>query len=322
MAGEASMGEFEFFHKMDMNYLFKAVNSVNDGTIVERDTENSLYINCTTFKVVDRNICKRFNNLIKSLCLIKSTSENNKLLSSNDFLYLNFWANSEVYKKGVADNATVDDLSYYVKAECVECFDKITLKNRLKYIYPETFKKMKILDNLYKNYFEMEQIIYSNADTEIEKCSSYSKQCIEHYTAAISKYRDTKDHFYNALKNFENKHKNFHTQALGRNKSFAAYIEKISKVYQISDLTSYTVDDENDKIILISLIGSASAIILILIYFYMFTPCCERMRYVKGNKKKLFHNEDDNTNNSLQYLANSNSVGFNNKKYNLAYHTA
>ncbi|CAI7722589.1 PIR protein [Plasmodium vivax] len=322
MAGEASMGEFEFFDKMDMNYLFKAVNSVNDGTIVERDTENSLYINCTTFKVVDRNICKRFNNLIKSLCLIKSTSENNKLLSSNDFLYLNFWANSEVYKKGVADNATVDDLSYYVKAECEKCFDKDTLKKSLKYIDDETFEKMKILDTLYKNYFEMKEIIFSNDDTEIGKCSSYSEQCVKDYKAAISQYRKTEGHFYNALKNFENKHKKLHTQALGRNKSFATYIEKIPKAYQISDLTSYTVDDENNKIILISLLGSASAIILILIYFYMFTPYCARMPYMKGNKKKKIPNQDDIRNNSLQYWADSNNVGFNNKKYNLAYHTA
>ncbi|CAI7722599.1 PIR protein [Plasmodium vivax] len=322
MGVEASLDEFEFFEKMDMNYLYKAVNSVNDGTVVEGDTEIRSYIDCTAFRGLDKDICKRFNNLIKSLCFNKSTSEKNKHLNNNDYLYLNFWANSEVYKKKVTDNATVDDLSYYVKNGCEECFDKVTLKKALKYMYDETFNKMKILDNLYKNYFEMEQIFFYKGGTEIENCSSYSKQCVEQYTAAISKYRNTKDHFYNALKNFENKHKNLHTQALGKNKSFAAYIEKIPKAYQISDLTSYTVDDENDKIILISLIGSASAIILILIYFYMFTPCCARMRYVKGNKKKKFHNEDDNTNNSLQYLANSNNVGFNNKKYNLAYQTA
>ncbi|KMZ76978.1 hypothetical protein PVIIG_05876 [Plasmodium vivax India VII] len=254
---------------MDMNYLYKAVNSVNEGTNLEGDTENRSYINCTAFSGLENRICKRFNNLIKSLCLIKSTSGNKNLLTDNDYLYLNFWANSEVYKKGVADNATVGDFSYNIKDECKECFDKDTLKNALKYIFNETFEKMKILDNLYKNYFEMEQIIFSNGNTENEKCSSYSKQCVEHYTAAISKYRDTKDHFYNALKNFENKHKNLHNQAFERNKSLAAYMEMIPKAYQISDLTSYTMNDENNKIILISLLGSASAIILILIYFYM-----------------------------------------------------
>ncbi|VUZ99344.1 PIR protein [Plasmodium vivax] len=322
MGVEASLDEFEFFEKMDMNYLYKAVNSVNDGTVVEGDTEIRSYIDCTAFRGLDKDICKRFNNLIKSLCFIKSTSDNNKLLNNNDYLYLNFWANSEVYKKGGDDNATVDEFSINMKDECKTCFDKITLKKMLKYIDDKTFEKMKILDNLYNNYFEMEQIIFSKADTDIEKCSSYSKQCVEHYTAAISKYRDTKDHFYNALKNFENKHKNLHNQAFQRNKSLSAYMEMIPKAYQISDLTSYTMNDENNKIILISLLGSASAIILILIYFYMFTPCCARMPYMKGNKKKKIRNQDDIRDNSLQYLADSNNVGFNNKKYNLAYQTA
>ncbi|CAG9485744.1 unnamed protein product [Plasmodium vivax] len=323
MGPKAESNEYEFFENMDKIHIYEAVKLVNDSSTYETfSPENGLFINCKyeSFNAFDKKVCNKFNNLISLLCNRKSSLDKNKALNNSDYKYLNFWVNDEISKKGFDDNATVDDFSDNTKDENKECFDRVMLRNILNYIDADDLKRMKILDKLYQSYYEMNEIIFSNKSEEISKCSVISTQCITQYKDAITEFRKTKDSFYNTLMKFEINYIKLHAEAVRKNTSFEEYIEKIPIEYKISDLSFYSAEYERKKIILISLLGSAFAIISILIYIYKFTPFRTRMRSKARNMKKKFHSLDDN-NNTLQGFDAFHHANTNNKMYNLAYNS-
>ncbi|VUZ99325.1 PIR protein [Plasmodium vivax] len=322
MGPKSESNEYEFFENMDKVHIYKAVNLVNNGTFDNSSPENGLFINCNykSFKDFDKKVCNKFNNLISLICNSKSSLDKNSALNNSDYKYLNFWVNREISSKGSNDNVTIEEFSNNTKDENKQCINKDILSSVLIYIYPNELKRMKILDNLYQHYYEMHEIIFSNTSEKNGECLEFSQKCVAEYKTAITKYGNTKDNFYNALMKYENNYIKLHAEAVRKNTSFEEYIEKIPIEYKISDLSFYSAEYERKKIILISLLGSALAIISILIYFYKFTLLGTRMCARARNKKKKFRSKDD-TNNALQCFDDFCHSNSNNKMYDLAYNT-
>ncbi|CAG9485830.1 unnamed protein product [Plasmodium vivax] len=321
MSPSASQNDYEFFQNMDQKSIYKAVKSVSNETQIESTYVNS-FINCDSNYITHNalTVCKKLNKLFKLLCSSKSEMATNNELNSSDYKYLNFWANFELNGEKFIDNSSIESFRNLMNREVYECLSKENMKAVLVEIEEEDLKKMKILDNLYQSYNEMNELIFSNSSEEISICSGISTQSVTQYNDAITKYRNVKNNFYNALMMFENNYINLHAEAVGKNKLFEQYIEKIPIEYKISDLSFYSSEYETKKIILILLLCSAFAIISILIYFYKFTPFGARMCARKRNKKKKFLTRDD-TNNTLQCFDAFNHVNMNNKMYNLAYNS-
>ncbi|KMZ83543.1 hypothetical protein PVBG_00623 [Plasmodium vivax Brazil I] len=262
--------KYEFFEKIDKNYIYNAVKSLNYSETEDLSAENS-FINCDIQLMgeKEKRVCRKLNSLISTLCSNNSQSPKNYIFSNHDIEYLKFWVNFEIKNEGLIGNGDIEDLSGIIKEQMSECCSKDTMKNILIFIDPQDLNRMKILNNLYKNYNEMHEIIFSTSSEGIQKCLEYSKQCVTEYNGAIKQYRNVNDYFYNALKNFENYYKKLYADALGKNKHFEKYIEKIPRQYQISELSFYSIEYERNKIIFISLLGSVFVFIVVLIYIYM-----------------------------------------------------
>ncbi|SCA60440.1 VIR protein [Plasmodium vivax] len=205
MVRKEESNEYEFFENMDKFHIYEAVKLVNNGTYDTSSPENGLFINCiyNSFNRFDKKVCNKFNNLISLLCNRKSSLDKNKALNNSDYKYLNFWVNREISSKGSTDNVTIEEFSNNTKDENEQCFDREILRSILNFIHPFDHRRMNILDDLYKNYYEMHEIIFSNRSEKIEECLEISQKCIEKYKAAIGGLGNTKDSFYNALMKFE-----------------------------------------------------------------------------------------------------------------------
>ncbi|VUZ99368.1 PIR protein [Plasmodium vivax] len=321
MSPAESQNGYEFFQNMDHSSIYKAVKSVSDETRIEPSFLKS-FINCDSHEITGNSltVCKKLNILFKLLCSSVLCVRSNKCLNNSDYKYLNFWANYELNGKNFIDNGSIEYYKNHMNDEINGLHCKENMKAVLGEIEEEDLKKMKILDNLYQSYNEMNELIFSNSSEEISKCSGISTECVTQYNDAITEFGNTKDNFHNALMMFEHNYIKLHAKAVRKNKSFEKYIKKIPIEYKISELSFYSTEYETKKIIIISLLCSAFAIISILIYFYKFTPFGTRMCARKRNKKKKFPTRDD-TNNTLQCFDAFNHANTNNKMYNLAYNS-
>ncbi|CAI7722620.1 hypothetical protein, conserved [Plasmodium vivax] len=322
MSPAASQKDYEFFQNMDYVRIYKAVKSVSNEIRIESSFENSL-INCTSVEITGNaeTVCKKFNKLISSLCSSELEMASDKQLNSSDYKYLNFWANFELNGERIIDNSSIESFGHNIQNKLQECINNDKLKKALGYINNEDYTRIIILDYLYKNYYEMHEIIYSTTDVDIEKCLEYSKNCITKYKDAIRNNSGRKHDFYDALMKFKRTYEELASKAFKKNPSYVSYIAKIPEDPNTTELTFYTIGDKRNKIILISLFGSVIAVVLVLIYFYRFTSFGTLMRARSRKKKKRFNNQDDSMNNSL-CINNSNIIRHNNRKYNLAYHSA
>ncbi|SCA60153.1 hypothetical protein PVC01_000007000 [Plasmodium vivax] len=201
--GERS-NEYEFFENMDKNSMYKAVISVNNETALEVSAGNTAIIDCNSrvFNDAQKNTCTKFNKLINSLCSIKSSSGINSVLNDSDYNYLKLWTVLALESEGATNNASLEEISTNINYEIDGCFNKDPLKSILVDIDGDQLKKMKLLDKLYKNYFEMHYIFDSSSE-EIRKCLEYSKECINDYKTARRYCKNSNDNFYKALMKFE-----------------------------------------------------------------------------------------------------------------------
>ncbi|KMZ91098.1 hypothetical protein PVMG_04870 [Plasmodium vivax Mauritania I] len=254
---------------MDRSSIYKAVKLVSNDTQIESSFLNSFincHINYSTSNAI--TVCKRLNKLFQLLCSSKPEMESNKELNSSDYKYLNFWTNFELKREKIMDNETIDSFKHNMENKYPECINIEKLKAALGYIDINEYKRINMLDDLYKNYYEMHEIIYSTTDVDIEECLKYSKNCITKYKEAIRYNSGRKHYFYDALMKFKRTYENLASKAFSKNRSFALYIAKITEDPNESELTFYTIGDNKNKIILISLFGSVIAVVLVLIYFY------------------------------------------------------
>ncbi|SCO69113.1 VIR protein [Plasmodium vivax] len=321
MGTQATEKDYKNFDIMDKNYIYKAVISLNRSMLRESSSENNSIINCDSSGITGRTktVCKKFNNLIRSLCSSKSVELKNKCLNNSDYEYLNFWVNCEFNGEGFFDNTFTEDFHANMQNKIGECVSNDKLINALKLFKHEDLKKMKILDELYKSYHEMHEIIISASD-EIAKCLKPSTKCVEDYKSAIRQFQGQNNYFDNALMTFKKIYEALAYEAFRKNISYLSHIAKIPEDPNESKLTFYTIGDNRNKIILISLFGSVIAVVLVLIYFYRFTHSGNLMRARSRKKKKKFNNQDDNMKNSL-CINDPNIIRYNNRKYNLAYHS-
>ncbi|CAI7722596.1 Plasmodium vivax Vir protein, putative [Plasmodium vivax] len=323
MAPGGRSDEYEFFENMDKYSMYKAVIAVRNETALDESTVNKTITDCDSnnFSDAQKKTCKNFNKLTSLLCSIKSSSGSNGLLNNSDYYYLKLWFNLELIRQGAKGNGHLDEFSFSTYKEIDGCFNEAPLKRNFEDIDGDLLKKMKLLDNLYKNYFEIYDVFNSTDKKEVQDCLQYSRKCIEDYKKARQLCSDSSDYFYKALMRFKKTYKKFYFDAIWKDSSNATYVLKIPGDYEIGNLEFYSMEDETFTFILISLFSSVFAVVVILIYIYMFTPIGSRMRARRTSKKKKFRDQDDNSKKSLQYSDDSYNLGSNSRKYNLSYHS-
>ncbi|CAG9485759.1 unnamed protein product [Plasmodium vivax] len=321
MGLESTQDKYEFFENVDHVRIYNALNSANTtGHEVLSDEQSLIKCNIQGINGNAKAVCEKLNKAFKLLCSSKSELASNKQLNSSDYKYLNFWANFELNGKKHVDNSSIEEFGRNVESKFQECINHEELKRALRDIEEEDLKKMKTLDKLYQSYCEMNEIIFSTSEGRFEKCLHYSSECFNEYRGAIS--TDAVDkYFHSALTNFKKAYEELASKAFSKDTSYVSYIAKIPENPNETELTFYTIGDIRNKIILISLFGSVIAVVLVLIYFYKFTSFGTLMRARSRKKKKKFHNQDDNMKNSL-CINDPNIIRYNNRKYNLAYHSA
>ncbi|GAB69724.1 hypothetical protein PCYB_004730, partial [Plasmodium cynomolgi strain B] len=148
------------------------------------------------------------------------------------------------------------------------CIDNDELKTALGHIEHD-HKRMKILDRLYQSYCEMHEIIISTSEENIEKYLVYTTDCFNEYRGAISTVPINDKYFHSALTNFKKAYEELADRALIKNTSHEEYIEKMAEYSITSDMILYSMENDSNKIMLISIFSSVLAVVLILIYFYM-----------------------------------------------------
>ncbi|SCA83408.1 VIR protein [Plasmodium vivax] len=321
MGLESTEDKYEFFKNVDHVRIYKALKSAK--TIGHEGLSEEQYIIMCNSDGITRNaetVCKKLNNIFNLLCPSNLGVPRNKCLNDSDYKYLNFWTNFELNGENFIDNSSIDVFRRNIENKFQECINNEELKRALRDIEEEDLKKMKTLDKLYQSYYEMHEIIFSTTEERIGKCLDYSKDCFNEYRGAIS--TDAVDkYFHSALTNFKKAYEELASKAFSKDTSYVSYIAKIPENPNETELTFYTIGDIRNKIILISLFGSVIAIIVVLIYFYRFTHFGTLIRARSRKKKKKFHNQDDNMKNS-QCTNDPNIISYNNRKYNLAYHSA
>ncbi|VVA00118.1 PIR protein [Plasmodium vivax] len=323
MSPKEKSDDYEFFENMDINRMYKAVITVKNDSSLEATTANRTIIACNRneFSNAQRKTCTKFNKLINSLCSIKSSFGINSILNDSDYNYLNLSVILSLESDGATGNGHLDEFSFSTYQEIDGCFNEAPLKKNFEDIDSDLLKKMKLLDNLYKNYFEIYDIFNSTDEKPNHNCLQYSNACIKDYKNARQLCSDSSDYFYKALMRFKKTYKKFYADAIWKDSSNAEYVLKLPRDYEIENLAFYSMEDETFTLILISLFSSVFTVFVILIYIYMFTPIGSRMRAKRANKKKKFRNQDDNSKKSLQYSADFCNLGSNRRMYNLTYHS-
>ncbi|VUZ99357.1 PIR protein [Plasmodium vivax] len=321
MGLESTQDKYEFFENVDHVRIYNALNSANTtGHEVLSDNQSLIKCNNQGINGNAKEVCEKLNKAFKLLCSSESEFTSNKQLNSSDYKYLNFWANFELNGEHFVDNSSIESFRNLMNNEDYERFSKEKMKAVLEHIEEEDLKRMKILDNLYQRYYEMQEIIFSTSEERFEKCLRYSSECFNEYRNAFSTDEIGK-YFNSALTNFKKAYEELVSKAFSKDTSYVSYIAKIPEDPNESELSFYTIGDRRNKIILISLFGSVIAVVLVLIYFYKFTHFGTLIRARSRKKKKKFHNQDDNMKNS-QCTNDPNIISYNNRKYNLAYHSA
>ncbi|CAI7722650.1 hypothetical protein PVPAM_130015200 [Plasmodium vivax] len=321
MSTAASQNDYEFFQHMDQSSIYKAVKSLSNGAGSESSSVNRFFdcdiVNKTG---LDISVCNKFNKLISSLCSSELGVTRNKPLNDSDYKYLNFWANYKINISGFFGNDYIAAFYDSVSSEIEQCFTINKLKGALQYKEKSYMEKIKTIDYLYRNYYDMRDIILSSSTEKFGKCLEYSQNCFNEYKKVIDIDQDSNKNFYDALINFKKNYDQLAHKALNRNRSYAEYIVKMPE-YSTSNMILYSMENDSNKIMLISLFGSVFAVVLILIYLCMCTPLGKRLRYKKENKKKIFHNLSQSRNTPL-YFNDNNHVYYDEKKYNLTYNSA
>ncbi|SCA60442.1 hypothetical protein PVT01_000107000 [Plasmodium vivax] len=212
---------------MDKGSIYGAVKYLSSEAPIKSTSVKS-FINCVGEGItgIAKTVCMNFNKLISSLCPSELHVPWKKSLNDSDYKYLNFWANYEIKIKGSFENVFIDAFSNNVSSEMGQCFNKNKFVGALKYLEKSCMDKLKTIDNLYRNYYDMGDIIFSSTDN-FEECLEYSKNCFREYKKVIGtdQYRDK--HFYDSLINFKKTYEQLAHKALSKNISYAEYIVKM-----------------------------------------------------------------------------------------------
>ncbi|KMZ91101.1 hypothetical protein PVMG_04873 [Plasmodium vivax Mauritania I] len=230
---------------MDQSSIYKAVKSLSNGAGSESSSVNRFFdcdiVNKTG---LDISVCNKFNKLISSLCSSELGVTRNKPLNDSDYKYLNFWANYKINISGFFGNDYIAAFYDSVSSEIEQCFTINKLKGALQYKEKSYMEKIKTIDYLYRNYYDMRDIILSSSTEKFGKCLEYSQNCFNEYKKVIDIDQDSNKNFYDALINFKKNYDQLAHKALNRNRSYAEYIVKMPE-YSTSNMILYSM--ENDR---------------------------------------------------------------------------
>ncbi|SBT56509.1 PIR Superfamily Protein [Plasmodium ovale wallikeri] len=153
-----------------------------------------------------KEICEKFFRMYKFLNEVYRKSDNNSILTNEDFDFLNYWLNVQL--KGKINKASIC-ISEFDKAIETKVQDLISSKSKLgkrfQFIDPGNLENMELLYELYdsaRNILNMMRVKdYSNE--KHKTCLDYTKKCDENYRKAMHKCLNGNADFYEALKDFK-----------------------------------------------------------------------------------------------------------------------
>ncbi|SCA83405.1 VIR protein [Plasmodium vivax] len=286
---QASQNDYEFFQNMDHSSIYKAVKSVSNGAGIESSSVNS-FINCTSSEItgIAQPVCKKFNNLINLLYIDRPMGIMANSLNNNEYNYLSYWLFHEYNNNNVKFSDISENFYNNIKNNYNNFFSKDSLKKAVEKIQHMNFEYMNILDNLYKNYNEIDTIIYSGMQNIKGSCYEYTKQCHHYYELGIQKCSDKNSDLYKALQSFkETYEESFNLMGI-ENKCDSIELKELPSYDEIKEKKSTGFINEKEKSnILTSILFPIIGLLSTLIFFYKFTPLGSWLRNIVNKKKEI-----------------------------------
>lgn len=173
--------QYNLFKDISKYKIYK--DSVNENYITSTEVNNCNFDN-NDFLEKDiefaEELCKKFKYLYQLI-----TADKYNMLSeiNKKYEYTNYWLNYELKQDKKYSHISAEEFYQKVKGKNKDFYEN-NLQDTIQDISEVHLNNMKILENLYVNYFELHDII-SVYKTSNKSCSTYSNICYEQYEEAI-----------------------------------------------------------------------------------------------------------------------------------------
>ncbi|SCA59611.1 VIR protein [Plasmodium vivax] len=180
MVSPQKVDKFEFFSKLDHEKVYKALKRTNADSSDRDCTDECPYIAFSKFSMRDYDdICKKLIKLISHLCTKEGTLAFAPSLKPNEYEYLNYRLNVELKEINKNFSEIKEELIKNMKNDAKSCFKKDDFKEKLHDIEKSDIEYMNILDNLYKDYTEINLMRFMGSNGQERQCYNYSENCYD-----------------------------------------------------------------------------------------------------------------------------------------------
>ncbi|SBT32572.1 PIR Superfamily Protein [Plasmodium ovale wallikeri] len=331
------MSCYEFFKCID-KYM------IHEDLAEEKGISESSGVDCSFINdiVSDKNhelieVCKKFVYLAESI--------NNKNIcttydDNNDFDYLNYWLNKQIYKIETSNTCS----KFFYQNLRSKNNEKTYLRNFSSNMYDieeNELKDMNILYTLYKYFKEIKEII-NNGNSYKEDIIDHANKCVVEYKKFNQKCTEYKTNFCKALKIFKDKYeeinlcdfkldkwKNEKLPSLTAEgnalvKECTPSVKRVEEaVLEDQETIIGSVADPSHidtKTITISVVAT-SGISFIFFILYKFTSFGQFLNYRMNNDENVWENMDEKMNNS-SYTSDYEHINSEKTTYNIEYNSA
>ncbi|KMZ83473.1 hypothetical protein PVBG_05590 [Plasmodium vivax Brazil I] len=301
----------------------------------------------TQFSEVNKILKNLYSNLYRVYDIVEEYSndyfeDNDDEIKKMGFIYLKYWLYDQIFNKNFNDSKIEELYQGWNKY----IFNKFKNKPSKPYVF-NSLKKDEI--NKIRKIYAFSTLLYQNVNkfetnynnnckymdyfgegldefvSSINKCSSeeptdnYCKEFKEFlskckdkdFNTGISIYPENKGYINDGISEY------LLTVDEYENKSLYIYV-KDKKMLNFLKTSKFISSQNRTTIAATSVVGSAIGLSTIFYYFYKFTPFGSTLR---KRKRKNILNIDGKAHESLLYTSHNEQTPFENRKYNVAYHS-
>ncbi|SCA59606.1 VIR protein [Plasmodium vivax] len=219
-----------------------------------------------------------------------------KSLKDGVYEYMNFWLNHELNLNNKNASALIEKYNETLKTVNEGAYKFQKLVGKLNYIDKTNLAGMKLLNELYTYYYEINDIPSKGASHENRLCSEKSQILANKYNIARNMCIDSNYGLYSALMEFKNNYEDVYEEVLNTGKCNSAHLIKLPSEYDI---------------LKISVNG-----------LHKFTPLGTCVFVKERKKKKKFDIRDDNMQEMLQDAYHNGTRSANRKRLNILYNAS
>ncbi|SBT54375.1 PIR Superfamily Protein [Plasmodium ovale wallikeri] len=313
--------DYNFFKEIHKYKIYKNLVNTNDASSMEF---NNCNFDKNDFLEGDiefaQKLCKKFKYLYQLI-----TADEYHMLSEiyKKYEYTNYWLNYELKQDKKYSHISAKEFYKKLKGKDKD-FDENNLQDTIHNISEVQLNNMKILEKLYVNYFELQDIIFVYV-TRNKECSTYSNICYEQYEEAIKDCTNLNStNFCKALEEYREKHElllemntnlricqNDELKKLPKNEE--AIKEEMDRALQsVRDIHPSQPSEAYTGITTATVISVSLAVSVSIILLYMFTPFGSWLRHRIKMYIGIYKNSQDEIHNinlnSEEYTIRYNSI--------------